>query len=464
MIKLLIRKGLITEKEASELKAELETGPQTKEIDKKIEDAIAKWKKESAAPAGSVPLRLGVPPAGEGEPGVNLGLQYRVMYNGSNIPGLDGSTFSDPEGYDFFRQRFRITLDVKPVEKAGGYAQLEFRNAWGVGPGNNGVGWPANVAFNRLSARGIRYGYLYYLPGDKHNVSAGILPLSDQVGDTLFSSDWDFNVGGVNYTGTLHNIEYRAAYVRLVDTLGTGVDREGHFYIFDANVPINGVTLGAHAYYLDKDSNSLVQGFEGQEADEGWYSVTASTEISEVDLNGFFMVNTGRLESDAHTGFAAKGEASVPVGEAKLSVLGIYSSGDPEGRQLKRAFVTPESLLGTEGYWQYTHIFSANGPSDVNDLAVDMGNRGQGLVTLQSKLDFPITDWASGQLETGWFRASHRRNFGENMGWEFGGMVTFQLTEYLALEVGAAGAFLGNQFDYEERDIYEAFSRFQLEF
>lgn len=54
---------------------------------------------------------------------VDLGLQYRVMYNLSNIGTEDD--------YDFFRQRMRVTLDVKPNANAGGFAQIEYRGGWG---------------------------------------------------------------------------------------------------------------------------------------------------------------------------------------------------------------------------------------------------------------------------------------------------------------------------------------------
>jgi len=62
----------------------------------------------------------------------DLSLQYRVMYNRSNLPGAGGSTVSDLKDYDFFRQRFRISLDVQPTKRVGGFVQLEYRGGWGV--------------------------------------------------------------------------------------------------------------------------------------------------------------------------------------------------------------------------------------------------------------------------------------------------------------------------------------------
>ena len=64
----------------------------------------------------------------------DLSIQYRIMYNASNLPGSGGSTFAEHNNYDFFRQRFRLSLDVQPTKKVGGFVQLEFRGGWGVGP------------------------------------------------------------------------------------------------------------------------------------------------------------------------------------------------------------------------------------------------------------------------------------------------------------------------------------------
>jgi hypothetical protein len=405
--------------------------------------------------------------------GVDLGVQYRVMYNNSNLPtyGERRGRFEDPEDYDFFRQRFRLSLDVKPVAKAGGFAQFEFRNAWGVGPGQDGPAIPGDVAFNRLTARGLRYGYLYFLPREGHKVMAGILTEGDWVNDTLFSTDWDFNVGGLAYLGEMGRYKYRAQFSRLMDTLDSSLvkDVEGHLYSLDGNAFLGRFSLGGHLYFLNKDENRQLEGFLGQEARELWYALSASTVLDRADINGLVMLNNGQLDDDSHMGWALRGEAGIPLGSTLFSLLGIYTSGDNyerhQGRRLRKAFFTPQSLLGTGGYWQYTHAFSANGPSDVNDLGIDIGNRGFGLLTLQAKVDFPIVKRLMGQLETGWFRSmGESNNKDQTMGWELGGMLTLKLAKYLNLETGAAYASLGDWFHPDAEDIYIAFSRFQLEF
>ncbi len=428
LIRLQVRKGIITEADAKQLRAEAE--------------ALAREPKVSARRAAP----------SKSSPQVDIGLQYRVMYNAANLPGRESSTFADPDDYDFFRQRFRLSVDVKPVENAGGFAQFEFRNTWGGGP------------FNRLDARGVRYGYVYYLPAEAHKLTAGILPISDRVGDTLFSADWDFNVGGIEYLGEEGELAYRLSYLRLVDTLDSGLDRDGHFLIGDLSHPVGSAMLGAHAYFLQKDGNSGLTGFLAQEAEEGWYALSLSGDIGESTAKGFVILNQGSLDEDSHTGVAIKGEVSIPAGDASLSALALFTTGDSAGSSRSSSFVTPQGLLGTGGYWQYTHIFAANGPSDVNDLGVNIGNADAGLLTLQSKLDYPFSDLVAGQLDVGWFRATEARNSSRTMGVEVGGMLNIKLTDYLNFEVGGAGAFLGDFFAAGTDDVFEIFSRFQLEF
>lgn len=406
---------------------------------------------------------------------VNLSLQYRLMYNASNIPGPTETSFTNTKGYEFFRQRFRIGLDVQPSENVGGYVQFEFRNAWGVGAGftdprglASGELSLGNVAFNRLTPRGLRYAYLYASPADKHTLSVGILPLSDQFSDALFSADWDFNVGGAILEGKFDDSNYRLGYVRLVEGVGTvdmdELGKDAHLVISDYNFSLGtGNTAGIHAYYFRNDVEILGQ------MQQAWFGLTGSTLVGEASINGFGLVNTGELNDESHTGFAAKLEAKLPIENSTLSVQVLYTSGDDEG-EVNNQFVTMQSLVGTEGYWGYTHILTANGPSDVNDLGLDIGNaRGfadrAGLFTPQVKLDVPIiTEKLDLQATGGYFLASKERNETTTIGAEIGGQLRLKVAEHLHWEAGAAYAVLDDFFGKDSDNLYEVFSRFQLEF
>jgi hypothetical protein len=176
---------------------------------------------------------------------VRIGLQYRIMYNNSNIPLLGVTTPADTESYDFFRQRMRFNIDVQPSDNVGGFLQLEYRGGWGgTSPASSdprGAGLSLN-AYNRLEARGVRYGYIYYVPRKRDYVAAGILPVSDQLGDTLFSADWDFNVGGITYNSVLGKLRYRLAYLRMVDGVASSdrdvVGENSDLFVADAHLPV----------------------------------------------------------------------------------------------------------------------------------------------------------------------------------------------------------------------------------
>ena len=125
----------------------------------------------------------------------DFGIQYRVMYNNSTIGAEDG--------YDFFRQRLRLNIDVHTEDRVGGFLQIEYRGGWGgASPAGSDPrdSYTVNVN-NRLQARGLRYGYVYF-PIGPGQFKAGLVPLDDQFDQMIFSADWDFNVGGLTYDGS----------------------------------------------------------------------------------------------------------------------------------------------------------------------------------------------------------------------------------------------------------------------
>lgn len=427
---------------------------------------------------------------------VGLWVQDRLMYNASNIPGPGGTNFGNTKSYDFLRQRFRLGIDIRPFENVGAYAQLEFRSGLGVGPDisdpREGIDFD-NIAFDRLDARGLRYAYIYASPFKEATFVAGIIPSSDYLGDTQFSADWDFNVGGAALTGEISNFNYRLSYLRLIDGLGFNIINElgedAHLILADFTKSFfnEATRVGLHVYYLLNDIDEPSVG----DFQEAWIGISGRTEMGLVGLNGFFVLNVGKFDQPtslpsgltipegSHQGVAFKGEGIVPIidfpsGPLLLSGLLIFATGDEEGKMDSR-FNTIEGLVGTEGYWAYTHIFTANGPSDVNDFGLDIGNTrlgsGAGLLTAQVKLNLPLYRLIGLELESGTFWSAKKRAGANYMGTEVGGMFTFPIVRPLKVNIGFAYARLGNFFDSLifadqklEKNIYEVFSRIQLQF
>lgn len=393
-----------------------------------------------------------------------LWLQYRVMYNNSNIPGPGGTTYLNNMNYDFFRQRFRIGIDIQSMGKIGVYTQLEYRGGWG---GSSPITSdarelsPINNPYNRLQPRGIRYGFVYYAPNEKLNLSVGIIPLTDGIGRILFDADWDFSVGGIALGGKLAKGDYRLAYVRMIEGVGgteDQIDRNGDLIIADYYLHLNkSFTLGSHFYSLTVPSPLNVITSKS----EVWYGLTAQGNFNQADLAVMILLNQGNIESKIHNGRAFKLEVGFQLGKTQVSIQAMTTTGDEEGKIDKR-FVTLHQLIGTSGFWGYSHIFIANGPSDVNDLGLEMGNNGAGLSTLQTKVDFPISNKFDGQFFGGWFQSSKERNSSKDLGTEFGGMLTYKVAKYLKWELGVSSASIGDFYAPNAENLTEIYSRFQF--
>ena len=431
--------------------------------------------------------------------------QYRVLYNASNIPsGINSGSlptagagpgrlnFGDTTGYDFARQRMRLAFDLRPKESdnVGAYLQMEYRGGFGGSSpaasdprgesGANTDGTPN--AFNRLQARGIRYGYIYVTPIENHTLVVGILPTIDQVGRVLWDGEWDFFVGGASLGGKLGDGDYRLGFYRFASdlkagTIGTGFGKDGDMWVLDYNTPMKlggyDFKIGGHYYTMNlgKPENIAIG-----DTHEHWMALTASGALfGSGAWNSYVMLNTGRigtgLTGNNHTGYSAKFEGSMPIGGTTVNLFVLYASGDKAGHTANQ-FTTPEAILGTNGYWGYSHIFNANAPGDVNDFGVNLNNGGAGLWTVQGQLKFPIVPKLTGTLETAYFSAARSREFAGRsgspyMGTENGAMLTYNLAKNLNLDVGVAHAFMGSflanrtQATDIERHIYEVFTRFQ---
>jgi hypothetical protein len=404
--------------------------------------------------------------------GIDFGIQYRVMYNNSNIQSNNQ--------YDFFRQRLRLNFDVKTQAGVGGFFQLEYRGGWGGASPDKSDPRDAYAvnAFNRLQARGVRYGYLYF-PAGPGTVLAGILPANDQVDQMLFSADWDLNIGGIAYAGKVGDIDYRLAYVRLVEGAfyrNTAVkDKDQHFLVLDLNSKLGGLNAGIHYYgtygkICQKGNSCNASDF--YTLNQTWIGPTLTYKLDQVNLHAAVLANSGKKANTSNSGWLARLEGSTKLGPATLSLLGVYSTGKDNGN----GFKTVHSLLKTGGYWAYTYIFTPHGPSDVNDFGLEPGNKGYGLTTVQAKVDFPITEGLSVQGVVGTFRSNKDMGGnGKSLGTEAGVTLAASVGKHMTLEFGGAVASLGNagRAMYNQPDsntvvtkksVNEIFSRLQLEF
>lgn len=425
------------------------------------------------------------------------GGQYRIEPNSANFPFQPLVITNDQHTESFVNQRMRLWATVNPNENVEGYIQMQIGGfLWGQNvdfPKTfDGPKFPPNE--DRVGIM-LRRGWMAYQDEDCGKWRAGILDWHDSFGDTLASSDYDFDIGGVDWTKTFkdcNNLKVILAALYLSDLpLITTEDvplgsHTAWLLTADVDQPIGDKSsIGASAYYLpDRGDYSYPTSAPYRSAWDLWLGVRAKTVVMDtLPINAFAILNTGKEEDELgetmlrHTGFAGKFEVGpVPLGPGKLSFQTLYASGsDHPGvgttSEFRTVAQTYRDNFGAQGYWSYMYLTSPNDPSDTKDLGVSLQNRGLGLVTVQAKYEYPICGKLSGTSAVGWLRSAAKNPTGgsSEIGTELAQMVTYNFGGGLKLDVGTAYLFTGDFYkagpDAESpHDLWEVFSRLQLEF
>jgi len=398
--------------------------------------------------------------------------QFRINYYTESKS--DTSTFGD-ENAAAARLRFRPTFDVKVNEDVSTHLQLNIGHIKeNTGNARTDVGGSPVVA--------LRHAIIQAKVADNVTGVAGLVPISDKFGDTLFSGDWDFNPLAVAFVGDLGGISYRAGFAKLIEntesdlaTDGSKVKDDLDAYVLD----LDAGGFGGSVYYLDIQKGATAIGGGSLAI----YGLRYAGDLSGVKLNAFVMGSALDM-SDAKVksnGFAAKVEAKVPVSGMTLGVMGLYASGDKNyGTADKTAssFITPMSLIGHHGYWGYTGKLNIQGPTDTgidDPVNIDGGsygnsNLGLGLTTVQVNLDIPVGDKLSAYVAAGWFQSNDApAGKSKDIGTDIYAQGKYKLGEALNLEFGVDYAALGagshmTAAQDKSRNVTTVFSRLQLEY
>jgi hypothetical protein len=394
------------------------------------------------------------------------GGQYRFEPNSANFP-FQPLFITDHEHVEtFVSQRMRLWATVNPNEHVEGYIQMQI----------GGVLWGQNVDFQKTFVGPkfppnddrvgimLRRGWMAYQDDDCGKWRAGILDWHDSFGDTLASSDYEFDIGGVDWTivfKDLNNLKIVLAALYLSDLpLITTEDvplgsHTAWLLAADVDQPIGEKSsVGGSIYYLpDRGDYSYPTFFPYQSAWDAWFGVRGKTVVMDsVPLNAFAILNTGARTDEPgqanfrHTGFAGKFEVGpVPLGPGKLSAQMLYATGsdhpgEGDSSEFRTVAQTFRDNFGAQGYWSYLYLTTPNGPSDVKDLGVSLQNRGLGLFTLQAKYEYPICGKLSGTSAVGWFRADAHNplNGSSEIGTELAQMFTYNFGGGLKLDAGVA--------------------------
>jgi hypothetical protein len=424
----------------------------------------------------------------------SLGGQYRILPNASNFR-FHSPTIGDEQTTDYLvLQRMRLWLTYNPTERVEGYLQMQ------VGQ----VPWGTGYDFNKSYIAGgtpltgdhvgiqLRRSWLAVKDEDWGVVRAGILDWHDSFADTMASSDYDFNVGGIEWRkqfDEFNKLTSKAAMLLINDQayLQTGVLPGAHsayLFAWDVDQPVGEKhSVGFSTYYLnDRGGYSYPTVGPYSSSWDVWFGVRAKLGFERMPVSGFFLANTGERSNFGTDDFTHAGWASQlrfgpwNVGPGKFSVQGLYGSGGSgvttghsnEFRTLAQAY---RDNFGAQGYWSYLQLSSPNGPGDISDLGVSLQNRGYGLATVQGKYECAITKRITGITAAGWLRSATANllNGSTNMGTEVMQQFTCDFGGGMKLDLGAAvlftGGFYRNGINGPTPDnLYEAFTRFQLEF
>lgn len=331
----------------------------------------------------------------------------------------------------------------------------------------------------------LRYGYLVYHDEALGRMQAGIQGWQDSFGQTLFSSDWDFSVGGLSWvrrfpvwndaTTKVGIFELVEGDIRLVD--------QSYLLTLDFDQPVlDKHSIGFSAYFLpDRGGYSYpVPVFAPYRS--AWdvrLGARFRLDLPLAPLNGFAIYNQGeRVDlgnqpTFHHDGVALKLEAGpLAVGRGKVSTQALYSTGDSTpGGGFRTVAQSARDNFGSEGYWSCLMLVTPQGYTDVNDLGVSLQNRGCGLFTAQAKYEYPILERLAGTIAIGWLRSDtpNPTNGSTDMGTELGNDFTIDFGGGLKADPGAAVLFTGDYYRITPAasppaTLYEAFARVQLEF
>jgi hypothetical protein len=381
------------------------------------------------------------------------------------------------------RLRLRPMFDAKPAREVSLHLELNLGHL------------TQNVAYARLDnggapAFGVRQAVLQWRPLDKLTFKAGLLPLSDRFGDTLYSGDWDFNPLAASVELKPGDLDLRFAAGRLVE----GVEvLETHDNMSVIVADADWKEFGASLAWFNADRGLAGGGASTMEAISLLVpGVRYKGELGKLKLGvgllaSVFSAREGNADLEA-LGFAGRAEASLPLQDKmRLSVLAAVGTGDENFRKEEgsaSSFITPMSLAGTHGYWGYTGKLTIQGPTDTgidDPINLDGGsygnqNLGRGLVTAQAKLTGEANDWLAYHLGLGWFRGmAEGVGGGTDIGFDAYGQLTWTLSGPLKLDTGAGFASLGDGYHTptldaqgapsdERRNLFFAVSRLQLEY
>jgi hypothetical protein len=438
---------------------------------------------------------LGVFVFAQTAPAVESTFHGQFRMNSYYLDSSDENDFGDEDTNQATRARYRPTWDV--AFDNGVKLHLQFN----IGHINSNPELNVRCHHGTSNACGeddvpvfaLRHAYVSTpVPfAEGWSLVGGLVPWDDKFDQTLFSSDWDFNPLAYALVGNPGGLNVRIAHANVSEG-SENIGDDIFAWIVDADHESG---LGVSWYYFEDGSGSGIASPLGAgDVVQHYLGVRYARSFNDVGFNAFIVYNVGEIEqlgSPAgpdidNDGVAAKAQLKFPLGAMKVSVMGVWASGDGEdfGSKDSDAFITPMSIYGGHGYWGYVGKLTVQGPTDTgidDPVRIDGGSYsnaklGTGIISVQVNASFNIIpDELDGYIGAGFFASDDEASGGDDdVGFDVIAMGTYHFGSGLNLDFGIDYAALGDGHHSTEgtgpggtnqdRDQILVFSRFQLEY
>lgn len=405
-------------------------------------------------------------------PEVSFGGQYRI----------NAYTLNDDDGAGDIaaaRVRIRQNIDLKFSEQFSTHIQLNIGHITeGIdNHATNTTGADSPGTGDRGVTVGLRHAVMNYKFSDAALLKAGLVPIPDKFGDTLFSSDWNFNPVAVVLQGNA-GVDYRAAWMKIQENgetdetaAGADTDNDMDAYLLDLGTNAGFANVGVMGLVIRTPENGIGVASDGYETNS-WVGVRADGSAAGLNWHASLVSSnvdqsvTGAADDSTGLQFLAKVDGKVD--KIGWGLLGLYTTGSDDGED---SFFSPQTFYGGQGYWGKTGILNIQGPTDTgmdaNMLRTDNG--GLGLTTIQASLSSPLANNLTGYLGAGWYQANEEDVNGEDeIGTDLYVQVKYAFPNSpLAIDAGVDIASLGKaapNSNNDDRTATAVFARLQAEF
>lgn len=422
-----------------------------------------------------------------------------MMANASNFSFHSKSINFSQDSHSFANMRLRswVNLGSFQADGYGLYTQFELGHV----PFETNNDGPISSSMNGFDGLELRRSFFWFMLDDNTQVRFGLQGWSDMFsnsiskGSDLYAIDdydfassilansvWDFNVPGLNVFGSFDDsTHYRMGVFALSEGDRT-LSGNGSAYLIAADYDqgFDGHRMGASVYYLADKGDYSYGTFGGPQTAYGssqdlWIGLRGAFQLDNWDPTYALIYNRGGTSDPNwdHQGWAGKLEMSRGLGEGKVSLLAMASTGDDgsgESNEFRTIAQGARDNLGSQGYWGYLPITSPHGPSDVNDLGISLQNQGLGLLTMQGAWAQPITGHLDSVVAMGYLASAEKNPMSghRDLGSEVALMMNWKPRPMVGIQFGIAYLFAGGFFDGpgggSSDDLREIFLRMQLEF